>query len=89
MLESITLLVLGAVVVTLTTILAPLGYAAGGYVTGWILSNMFKFAGEWVVSGAAALGLKLTLEQLPLLGAFLAFVGSFFKARQTNNNKAK
>lgn len=83
----------GCVVILIVSIamsvVMPLLYAMGGYFTGWILSSVFVFAGQWVVSGASNLGLEIPLSSLPFLGAFLAFVGSFFRSHQTNTNKAK
>lgn len=81
----ITLLIIGVVV----SIVMPLAYAIGGYFTGWILSSVFTFAGQWVVSGAGSLGVEIPITSLPFIGAFLAFAGSFFSSHQTNTNKAK
>ena len=77
------------VVALVASIFMPLAYAAGGYLTGWLLVNLFEFAGTWVVSGAKFLGFEIPLSALPFLGAFFAFVGSFFKSTQTNNNGKK
>lgn len=69
-----------AVAVFVLVILSPLSYAFGGFLTGWILGNVFQFAGLWVVDGSSLLGLKLTLNDLQYLGAFLGFVGAFFRS---------
>lgn len=71
-------------------LLAPLLYAIGGYITGWVLASLFPFAGRWVVAGADSLGvIGINQGMLPTIGAFLGFVGSFFKATQTNKNESK
>lgn len=87
--EAIVLIVVGAGTVIILAIFTPLLFAIGGYFTGWILADVFTFAGHWIVSGAQALGLNISLEMLPVIGALLAFVGAFFKSTQTNNNKSK
>ncbi len=77
-----------ALVAALTTaaifILTPLISAAGGFLTDWVLAIPFPFAGDWVVSGASAVGIEIIREQLPAIGALLGFIGAFFKATQTN-----
>jgi hypothetical protein len=88
------LLVVGAVALAIITaiavgILAPLGYAAGGYLTGWVLATVFPFAGQWIIDGLGCLGTEVSLNALPIIGAALGFVGSFFKATQTNKNENK
>ena len=65
----------------------PLVYAAAGYFTGWVLASVFKFAGVWVAGGATAMGLEITAQQLPAVGAFLGFAGSFFKSSLTNKKE--
>lgn len=75
------------VVATVMTIVNPLLFAAGGYFTGWVLSTIFSFGGQWVADGARQFGFEISLSSLPVMGAFLAFVGAFFKSSQTNNNK--
>ncbi len=76
-----------AVVVAVLVVLAPLFYALGGFITGAVLAYVFPFAGRWVMSGAGVLGIELARESLPMVGAFLGFVGAFFKARQTNKKE--
>jgi len=79
---------LGALaLVVVLTLAAPLFYALGGYVTGWVLASLFPFAGRWVIAGAGSLGIEISRDALPALGAFLGFVGAFFRAKQTNTNK--
>lgn len=68
-------------------IIGPLAYAVGGYFTGWVLSDLFTFAGRWIVSGGHALNVEFAIGQLPEIGAFLGFVGAFFRASQTNKNE--
>lgn len=80
---------LAIILVAFLAVLYPLLYAVGGYFTGWVLTDLFTFAGEWAVSGAHAIGLEITLGQLPVIGAMLGFVGAFFKATQTNKNEGK
>lgn len=60
-------------------VIAPLLYAIGRGFTGWVLTNVFSFAGQWVVDGAKFFGLNIPLGDLPYVGAFLGFLGSFFK----------
>lgn len=81
----VTLFIVGLI----TSIFTPLSFAAGGYLTGWLLADLFSFAGLWIVAGARNFGFEIQLSALPVMGAFLAFVGAFFKSTQTNNNKAK
>ena len=68
-------------------IITPLLYAAGGYLTGWVLSVVFPFAGQWIVNGADVLGIEIALSSLPVIGATLGFLGSFFKSTQTNKTE--
>ena len=53
--------VIGAIIglgfVYLMLVVAPLLHAIGGYFGGWVLRDVFPFAGQWVSNGAAALGL--------------------------------
>ena len=86
---EITLAVVGVVVVVLVALITPFMYAVGGYFTGWVLMDIFAFAGDWVVAGAAGLDLHITRDMLPVIGAFLGFVGSFFRATQSNKVEKK
>lgn len=86
-LTAIGLAIGAASLVVLLAILAPLGYAAGGYLTGWVLVAIFPFAGQWIVGGLGSLGIEITPEALPAIGAALGFVGSFFKSTQTNKTE--
>ena len=79
--------IIAAMVMVVLVLAAPLCYALGGFITGWVLVIIFPFAGNWIMSGASSLGVEITLEMLPHIGAALGFTGSFFRARQTNNNK--
>lgn len=47
-----------------------------GYMTGWVLSHIFVFAGKWIVGGANQVGINITLESLPVVTAFLFFIVS-------------
>jgi len=67
------LLGIGALVLIL-----PVFYFLMGAFTGWILSNVLVFAGNWVVAGLALLRLEVTLAQLPLLCGTLGFIGAYF-----------
>ena len=80
---SIIVVALAAII----ALIAPLLYALGGFITGWVLVVIFPFASNWIVSSANSLGVEITLGMLPYIGAALGFTGSFFRARQTNNNK--
>jgi hypothetical protein len=75
------------VIAVVVSIVMPLLYAASGYFTGWVLSHIFPFAGEWIVRGALTIGVKLSVSDLPVIGALLGFIGAFFKAHQSNTNK--
>lgn len=81
--------IIGILIAAVVILLAPLAYALGGYITGWVLIVIFPFAGKWVVDGASALGLRVDMSYLPQIGAALGFVGAFFKANQTNKNESK
>ena len=78
--------IVGTGIVVLLFLFVPLLMAVGGYITGWVLATIFPFAGNWIVSGASALGLEISLADLPTIGAFLGFVGAFFKAYRNNKN---
>lgn len=75
-------------VTVVLTVLAPLLYAIGGGFTGYVLTNIFPFAGQWVVDGARSIGLNITLNQLPYVGAFLGFLGSFFKTTVSKSSSS-
>lgn len=82
---------MGLIIVTLLAavalaVLAPLLYAVGGYFTGWVLKSVFPFAGNWIVSGVAAVGIEIAREQLPVIGALLGFVGVNFKNEEESPN---
>jgi len=77
------------VLLAVLVILTPLFSACGGWLTGWVLACIFPFAGQWVANGAGALGIEFSRDTLPMVGAFLGFVGAFFKSTQTNKNKDK
>ena len=82
--ELVGLALAAALAMAALFILTPLFSAAGGALTGWVLTVIFPFAGDWIVSGAGAVGIEITREQLPTIGALLGFIGAFFKATQTN-----
>ena len=55
-----------------------------GALMGWVLANVFPFAGQWLIDGASLLGIKdLSLPSLPLLTATLGFIGSYFRSSST------
>lgn len=85
--ESLVLAFLAFLVIVGLAVVTPLLYAAGGYFTGWILIHVFPFAGAWVSGGAQAFGISIDLRALPVVGAFLGFAWSFFKAPQSDTNK--
>ena len=74
-------------VIATSVVLTPLLYALGGYLFGWLLVNLFWFAGEWFISGASYLGLEIPLDALPVIFCFLALVGSFFRSMHTYPSK--
>ena len=59
-------------------LILPVFYFLMGAFTGWIISSVLVFAGNWVVDGLALLHLEVTLEQLPLLCGTLGFIGAYF-----------
>lgn len=66
-------------------IAASISYFGISLFVGW-----FPTYAQLAVDGMHSLGLReVTLVQLPNIAACLAFVGSYFKSTQTNNNKAK
>jgi hypothetical protein len=80
------LVVLGVALLVLAT---PLITAAVGYLTGWILSTVFPFAGLWILDGADHFGLNWSLASLPMIGAFIGFVAGFFRRSITVKHEKK
>ena len=76
------LLGIGALVLIL-----PVFYFLMGAFTGWILSNVLIFAGNWVVDGLALLHLEVTLAQLPMLCGTLGFIGAYFVKSSSASKK--
>jgi len=76
------LIVVGAVALVLVY---PLIYFVLGAFTGWLFSNVFLFAGEWLVSGLRLLGITVGLSDLPLFTATIGFVGAFFKNQSSSS----
>ena len=58
----------------------PLLGIADGFICGWVLANVFPWAGEYVVKGLQLLRVEVALSQLPMLAAVLGFLGGFFKS---------
>jgi len=58
-----------------------------GAFTGWVLSNIFIFAGNWLIDGMNLFHVEVTLIQLPLLTATLGFIGGFFKSSTSSSKK--
>lgn len=77
-------IIIGALTIFVIALLMPLAYAMSGYFAGWVLAKVFPVAGNWVVAGLNLFGFEIMLKNLPVLGAALGFVGTFFKANQTN-----
>lgn len=75
----------GVITIIIGLILSPVITFWCGYFGGWILQC---FVGERVVAGLNLMfdTTRFTLEVIPLTCAMLAVIGSYFKARQTNNN---
>lgn len=67
-------------------LIAPILMFGFGYLGGMILS---KFVGDSVVNGLNLMfnTSRFTVNDIPLLSATLAMIGSYFKSTQTNNNK--
>lgn len=63
-------------------LLIPLISAIGGWIIGWGLSEVFPFAGTWIVDGAASFGLDWNLSTLPVAATFIGFVSGFFRHTQ-------
>jgi len=78
------LAVLGLVIlVVLVVLVYPVLYFIGGALFGWIMANVFPFAGQWLVDGVRLLGLELNPNNLPLFTATISFIGYFFKSSTT------
>ena len=77
--EYVIVIVGGIVVLLALALVTPLLYLLGGFITGWILANVFPWAGEYVVAGLRFLNIEIALSQLPMFTAILGFVGAFFK----------
>lgn len=78
--KFLTSLVVGVLATALVFLLVILGTcigALGGWVVGW-------FFGETILGVLAAFG--VTGIKMWQFGAFLGFVGGFFRASQTNNS---
>ena len=72
----------GTVAVIALLLVLPLLGALGGAFSGWVVGWFFS---ETILGFLAALGIKgLAMWQI---GMSLGFIGGFFKAVQTNNNK--
>lgn len=74
------ILVVGLVILVGSTVGALVGALCGAIVS-WV------GLGAWVSAGAATVGLTILPAQLWQLGAFLGFVGGFFRASTTIKEK--
>lgn len=77
----------GAVVETIVLlVLSPVLTFWLAYFGGWILQ---QFVGTMLINGMNLMlnTTRFTVDMIPLTCATLAVVGSYFKSRQTNNNK--
>jgi len=76
---------LGAVVLIVSVVLFyPVVYFVFGALFGWILWQVFPWAGGWLVDGTHLFGVGLQLSDLPLFTATLAFIGAYFKSSSSN-----
>lgn len=81
----LTLLVLSGALATVPVMLFTALWSAA---IMWLVGQ--TFLGQWLVEGAAFLGLILPQDQLWKVAAFLAFVGGFFKpATHTHEKKTQ
>jgi hypothetical protein len=78
--ENFLLIIGGVATLVLIALIMPLIYLFGGFLTGWVLANVFPWAGEYLVTGLRFLHIEVTLSQLPMFTAILGFIGAFFKA---------
>lgn len=58
-----------------------------GALAGWVIGLTPMAA--WVVAGASQVGITLSAPSLWQLGAFLGFVGMFFRSVQSNTNNSR
>jgi len=70
------------VVCALSILLSSLLSIAIGYICGWIASVLF---GKIICAGFAIFGIMITPDKLPLIGAFLCWIGSFFRSTNSGN----
>ncbi len=79
-------------IVILMCVLALIGLAiivpflsfVEGYFVGWLAKITI---GGWLVKGAAALGITISKDSLPIIAGTLAFFGQFFKTSNVKWNK--
>lgn len=76
---------LGFVVVCLAILVGSSVGVLVGALSGAIVT--WVGLGSWVSAGAAAIGLTILPTQLWQLGAFLGFIGGFFRASTTIKEK--
>lgn len=77
------------VVLILTALMVMLGVILGaviGAFSGWVVGHT-PILKDLVVSGAHMLGLDVSASMLVPLGAFLGFVGGFFRAVNSNSKE--
>lgn len=65
-------------------IIAPFLSFIEGYFVGWLAKIT---VGGWLVKGAAALGITISKDSLPIIGGTLAFIGQFFKTSNVKLNR--
>lgn len=66
-----------AAIATLSIVLLTITGALFGAFSGWIASLMMPV---WIPAGLGMLGVKVTADQLYLLGAGLGWFGGFFRS---------
>lgn len=65
-------------------IIVPFLSFVEGYFIGWLAKITI---GGWLVKGAAALGITISKDSLPIIAGTLAFFGRFFKTNNVKWNK--
>lgn len=64
-------------------LISPILYFVFGAFFGWVLWQVFPWAGQWLIDGMSLFHIELSPSNLPLLTATLAFIGSHFKSTHT------
>lgn len=60
--------------------------AAVGAISGWVLQQVGF--GAFLIPGFSALGVHITPDQLPAIGAVLGMVGSLFRSHSSSSSKS-